>query len=37
MARHILLAFSNPLDEREEEFNSWYNDIHLDNVLKVPG
>lgn len=37
MARHILLAFSNPLEGREEEFNAWYNERHLDDVLKVPG
>jgi hypothetical protein len=37
MTRHILLAFSNPLEGREDEFNAWYNERHLDDVLKVPG
>jgi hypothetical protein len=31
MARHILLAFSNPLEAREEEFNAWYDGRHHAN------
>jgi len=37
MARHILMAFSNALAGRDDEFNRWYDDIHLSDVLKVPG
>jgi len=37
MARHLLMAFSNPLEGLEDEFNRWYNEVHLDDVLKVPG
>jgi hypothetical protein len=37
MARHLLMAFSNALDGLEDEFNRWYNEVHLGDVLKVPG
>ena len=37
MAKHILLAFGNPLEGREEDFNHWYNEIHLKDILKLPG
>lgn len=37
MARHILMAFSNALEGTDDEFNRWYNEVHLGDVLKVPG
>lgn len=37
MARHLLLVFTNPEEGREEEFNTWYDDIHLPEVLEVDG
>jgi hypothetical protein len=33
----LLLAFSNPADGREDEFNEWYDSTHLPDVLQVPG
>ncbi len=36
--KHILATFSNPVDDdREEEFNDWYTNVHLDDTLKVKG
>lgn len=32
-----LVVFSNPLPGQDEEYNRWYTDEHLDDVLKVPG
>jgi hypothetical protein len=37
MAKHILVVFTEAQEGREKEFNSWYDDIHLADVLKVDG
>lgn len=31
------IVLTNPIPGREEEFNSWYTDRHLADVLRVPG
>jgi hypothetical protein len=33
----LLFAFSNPAEGREDDFNTWYDDVHIADVLKVPG
>ena len=38
MERWILVAESNCTDlAREEEFNHWYNTVHVPDVLETPG
>ena len=38
MAKALLLVFSNPSDpSREDEYNEWYDNTHVPDVLKVPG
>src|ERR1700722_15289943 len=37
MAKHILMAFSNPHPGTDAEFNKWYDDIHLQEILSVKG
>jgi hypothetical protein len=37
VAREILLAFSNPVDGRDDEYNDWYTNQHLDEILAVEG
>jgi hypothetical protein len=37
MAKHLLLAFTNPVVGREEEFNRWYDERHVPDLLAVPG
>jgi len=37
MAKHLFFAFTAPVAGREDEFNSWYNETHLDDVLQVDG
>jgi hypothetical protein len=38
MAQHLLLVFSNARPEREHEFNDWYTNVHvLDLVDKIDG
>lgn len=35
--RYTFLAFTNPKDGREDEFNEWYDHQHVPDVLGVPG
>jgi hypothetical protein len=37
MSKHYLFHFANAVDGREEEFNEWYDNTHLGDVLAVPG
>jgi hypothetical protein len=38
MARYLLFAFSDCKDPaREEEFNDWYDNVHLPDMLEVEG
>lgn len=36
MASHKLLVFTNPVDGKEDEYNDWYNNIHLGEVCQLP-
>ena len=33
----LYLVKSSPIAGREEDFNQWYNDIHLNEVLQIDG
>ncbi|MDB6062895.1 MAG: hypothetical protein JWM78_2998 [Verrucomicrobiaceae bacterium] len=35
MAQGQLVVFSNAVAGREEEFNTWYSDVHVPEVLKA--
>ncbi|MDY6945508.1 MAG: DUF4286 family protein [Pseudomonadota bacterium] len=37
MARYKLLVLSDAVAGRDDEFNQWYDDVHLPDVFKVPG
>ena len=37
MPKFNLFALTNPTDGRDEEFNDWYTNVHLTDVLKLPG
>lgn len=38
MARYLLFAFSDCKDPaREAEFNTWYSEMHVPDMLEVPG
>lgn len=37
MSTQSLVVFTNPVDGRDAEFNDWYDNQHLADVLKVPG
>lgn len=35
--RHKFLVLTNPVEGREREYNTWYDNVHVPDVLKVPG
>ena len=37
MARHTMLVLVNAKDDRDDEFNHWYENVHLNDILAVPG
>jgi hypothetical protein len=37
LGKHFLFHFANAVPGREAEFNAWYDDTHLGDVLAVPG
>lgn len=37
MDKYCLVVFSRPAEGREEEYNRWYDEQHLDDVLAIPG
>lgn len=37
MTRHILLVHSDPTPGRDDDYNQWYDDVHLPDVLEVRG
>lgn len=37
MAKFIFNVWTNPTPGNEEEFNTWYDNVHVPEVLQVPG
>lgn len=37
MPTHTMMVLSNPVPGREDEFNRWYDERHVPDVLSVPG
>jgi hypothetical protein len=37
MARYTFVVFTTPAEGKEEEFNRWYDEVHVPEVLMVPG
>lgn len=37
MAKHVFVVFTEAQPGREAEFNAWYDNQHVPDVLKVPG
>ncbi len=37
MPRHALVVFTRPADGCEDEYNRWYNETHLPEVLRAEG
>jgi hypothetical protein len=37
MAIYKLIAFTDPLAGQDQEYNNWYNEVHLSDVVAIPG
>jgi hypothetical protein len=37
MERHIMVVQVNPVVGRDDEFNEWYDNYHIKEMLKTPG
>lgn len=37
MPKYTFLAFTNPTEGKENEYNTWYDEHHLIDVINVPG
>jgi hypothetical protein len=37
MSRCVSIALTNPVEGREQEFNEWYDNQHVPDVLALPG
>lgn len=37
MPRYVFVVFTGPVEGREDEYNDWYTNQHLQDVLRVPG
>jgi hypothetical protein len=37
MARYLFVVNSNPVEGREQEYNDWYSNRHLADLLALPG
>jgi hypothetical protein len=37
MANVLLLVFTHPVEGREDEYLGWYREVHIPQVLEVPG
>jgi hypothetical protein len=36
-ASHLMIVYSNPVKGREDEYNRWYDEVHLDEYSALPG
>ena len=37
MARYVVIVLSNPVPGKEAEFKRWYVELHIPDILRVPG
>ena len=37
MAKHVLIAFTDPVEGQEDAYHDWYNTTHISEILSVPG
>jgi hypothetical protein len=35
--RSLYLVFSNPAEGRDDDYNKWYDEVHIPEVLQIPG
>src|SRR5688500_2256549 len=37
MAKGVLVVYTTPAEAREDDFNRWYTETHVPELLKLPG
>jgi hypothetical protein len=37
MAKGVFIVQNAPVDGREDDYNNWYNDVHLPEILQIAG
>ncbi len=37
MSKYIMMVYTNPVEGKEDEYNEWYSNVHLSEVLGLPG
>jgi len=37
MAKHVLIALTNPVEGQEDAYHDWYNTTHISEILSIPG
>lgn len=37
MSDNILVVLTNPVPGREDEFNDWYSNVHIQEICTIPG
>lgn len=37
MSDNILVVLTNPVPGKEDEFNDWYSNIHIQEICQIPG
>jgi hypothetical protein len=37
MTKYCMIVLTNPIEGRDAEFNHWYDNIHLRDVVAIPG
>lgn len=37
MPRYLMLVRTAPKEGRDEEYNRWYDEVHLDEICSIPG
>src|SRR5947208_1893739 len=37
MSKHLYVVFTNAAEGREAEFNDWYDNVHLPDLVAIPG
>jgi hypothetical protein len=35
MAKYVFVVFTEPVDGQDTEYNEWYSDVHIPDVLKL--
>ena len=37
MAKYVFVVYTEPVEGQDDEYNRWYSDVHVADVLKIEG